>query len=747
MPPGRVPAATAALLLLGLGGAGARSVADGDEAAGHAAGHARMVALLAEAARATPWGYPLDTDLERGRAELAAIPPGAHEQRALRLALFSEQQMRLGRIEESIRTLEEARDTARRLPEWARPPGAEALGFWLGVAHLRLAETENCVKLHTGEACILPIREGGVHARKEASRAAVPCFAEVVRGTPPGAPLHVAAKWLVNIAFMTLGEYPEGVPADLRIDPAVFAAKADFPRFENVAQKAGLDTLSLAGGAVVEDFDGDGFLDVLVSSFDLATPLRLFRNGGDGSFTPRTAEAGLEGIGGGLNMVQADYDNDGDVDVLVLRGAWLGAEGRHANSLLRNDGHGTFTDVTFAAGLGEVHYPTQTAAWADYDLDGHLDLYVGNEVSQTEPYPSQLFRSNRDGTFTDVARAAGVENLRWAKGVAWGDYDGDGWPDLYVSNLHGDNRLYRNRGDGTFTDVAPALGVAGPKSSFAAWFWDYDNDGVLDILVNSYLRPLRRGAPPDVWYVAASRLGLPHPAEAPALYRGDGKGGFVDVAAETGLHHSTLPMGANFGDLDGDGWLDFYLGTGYPGLEGLVPNVMYRNDRGRRFVDVTFAGGFGHLQKGHGVAFADLDNDGDQDVFAQMGGFYPPDSFADALFENPGFGHRWITLELVGTRSNRSAIGTRIRVEIEEEGRVRSLYRRVGSGGSFGADPLREEIGLGRAGRIRKLEVHWPASRTTQTFRDVGVDRFARVVEGKDEIQRLPGRPARTRAR
>ena len=160
-------------------------------------------------------------------------------------------------------------------------------------------------------------------------------------------------------------------------------------------------------------------------------------------------------------------------------------------------------------------------------------------------------------------------------------------------------------------------------------------------------------------------------------------------------------MAGNFGDLDNDGYLDFYLGTGYPDYEALMPNVMYRNRRGTGFADVTSAGGFGHLQKGHGIAFADLDNDGDQDVFEQMGGFLPGDKYFNVAFENPGFGNHWIGVELVGVRSNRSAIGARIRAEVVENGRRRSIYKHVNSGGSFGANPLRQTIGLGEASTHR----------------------------------------------
>ena len=476
-----------------------------------------------------------------------------------------------------------------------------------------------------------------------------------------------------------------------------------------------------------DDFDSDGWLDIIVSDWSPSGQLRYFRNNGDGSFTERTKAAGLTGFFGGLNLVQADYDNDGDVDVYVLRGAWLEEVGRgYPNSLLQNDGKGRFRDVTFEAGLGEDHFPTQTAAWADFDNNGHADLYVGNEN-----FPSQLFRNNGDGTFADVAPRAGVTNDDFAKAVVWGDFDRDRLPDLYVSNFGGPNRLYRNKGDGTFADVAPDANVTYPFKSFPAWFWDFNNDGRLDLFVSGYEWNVRD--------VAADYLGLPAmETELDSLYQGNGQGGFRNVGPAAGLTQITQPMGSNFGDLDNDGFPDFYLGTGYPDYEGLMPNLLFRNQGGSHFADVTAAAGVGHLQKGHGVAFADFDHDGDQDIFTELGGAFAGDVFGNALFENPGIENNWIVVKLVGVESNRSAIGARIRAEITENGKARSVYKWVNTGGSFGANPLRQHIGLGSAGTIELLEVYWPTTDQAQRFRNLKANQFIAITEGQKEYVTLP---------
>ncbi len=684
-----------------------------------------------------------DSTVRRLRAQLAAIDVEDEAGRRVdALYALGIAELHFGLEEEALGHLEEARAL---LPDDAPRVQRIELLHGLAVASLRRAETQNCCQSNNPDSCILPLQRGALHTRPDGSTAAIGYLTELLDMLPRTEPEYDLAQWLLNLAYMTLDRYPDDVPAEHLVDPAHFRSRTPFPRFPNVAAELGLDTFSLAGGVVVDDLDDDGDFDVLTSSSDATQELRLFLNDGGGEFRECHEAAGLGGLSGGMNMVQADYDDDGDVDVLVLRGAWLGAEGRHPSSLLRNegvaaDGQVTFSDVTYAEGLGTDHYPTQAAAWADFDNDGDLDLFVGNESTHDLRAPCQLFRNDGPGReasprFVDVAATAGVENLECTKGAVWGDYDADGDPDLFVSNLTKDNRLYRNEGDGTFVDVARRLNVHLPRSSFPAWFWDYDNDGALDLFVSNYAHPPGRVA---AFYTGASAV-RPRTWTC-GFYRNRGDGSFVDVAVQVGLDQPMMPMGGNYGDLDHDGYLDFYLGTGGPDIASVMPNLMFLNEGGRRFADVTMAGGFGHLQKGNATAFADLDHDGDQDVFQQMGGFYAGDRYHDALYRNPGFGNRWVGVKLVGTASNRSAIGARIAVTCREGEHERTVHRQVGSGGSFGANPLEQQIGLGKAERIIRLVVSWPTPGAEQTFADVPLDRRIVITEGSDEVTLRPPR-------
>jgi hypothetical protein len=231
------------------------------------------------------------------------------------------------------------------------------------------------------------------------------------------------------------------------------------------------------------------------------------------------------------------------------------------------------------------------------------------------------------------------------------------------------------------------------------------------------------------------------------LYHNNHDGTFTDVTDAMGLDKPVFAMGANFGDIDNDGWLDMYLGTGNPDFASLVPNRMFKNIGGKRFADITIAARVGNLQKGHGVSFADIDNDGDQDIFTRVGGAYASDGYFNSLYLNPGQDtcNNWIGVLLRGTKANRSAIGAEIEVRVTENGVRRSVFMDVNSGGSFGCNPLRKEIGIGRAKQIDELVIRWPGSRTEQIFRNVAPRQFLLIEEGADRPVTQAVKPLRLR--
>lgn len=636
-----------------------------------------------------------------------------------------------GRSQDAIDVFETLLD---KLPEnKVITPTTKGLHDALAISYMRLGEQVNCRDNHSSESCLFPIKGSGIHTDRQGSEKAIAIYKEILKVFPD----DLQSRWLLNLAYMTLDEYPKGVPAGQLISPNVFKPEYDLPVFENISMNVGLDVNELAGGVIVDDFNNDSFLDILVSSWGLYGKLHFFENNGNGTFTEKTVPSGLQDLTGGLNLIQADYNNDGFLDFYILRSAWSGFDwmGQLPNSLVKNNGDGTFTDVTIASGMYAPN-PTQSAVWVDFNNDGWLDLFVGNEThSQKELNPAQFFLNKKDGTFQDIAPQLGLNFTEYIKGVNSGDINNDGLMDLYISILNGPNKLLVNRGGTSieswkFEDITQKAGVAEPLESFPTWFFDYDNDGWEDIFVTCF-DGYSLGQ--QAFEVAADYLGQQPKADLPRLYRNTGAGNFTNVTASTQLNHILPAMGCNYGDLDNDGYLDFYIGTGAPDYRAIVPNRMFRNNAGKTFQDVTYAGNFGHIQKGHGIGFSDLDNDGDQDIYAVMGGSVSGDIFQNALFENPGNNNQWITIQLQGTASNRSAIGARIRLIIEnKDGSTREIYNTVSSGGSFGANSLQAEIGLGNCKSITSIAVNWPNG--IFEFIDYGSSKtgvFIKIVEGQ----------------
>lgn len=646
----------------------------------------------------------------------------------------------LGKEDEAIPLLEE--QVAKINNEGIR--GMNKLKVQLALAYLRAGERVNCLINHTGETCILPIKGSGIHKIQEGSRKAITIYEELLKEYHE----NMEYRWLLNIAYMTLGEYPTHVPHAWLL-PGLDAVSDELDSlghvnaFRDVAGSLSLDVNNMAGGVIADDFDNDGYLDLVTSSWDIDEGLHFFKNNGDGTFTDRAVEAKLSGITGGLNLLQMDFNNDGLKDIFVLRGAWLrGNFGRQPNSLLKNNGDGTFTDITIKSGLLSFH-PTQTATWNDFNNDGWIDVFIGNETWQgnasSGTHECELYLNNKDETFTNVAARAKCDVTGFIKGVTSGDYNKDGLKDLFITSLSGERFLLKNSGISddipTFEDVTRSAGLSAEQArTFPTWFFDYDNDGWLDILAGDFTfeKPIASYSAEEALKIFKGTSGTI------LLYKNNGDGTFRNVAAEVQTNKTAFAMSGNFGDIDNDGYLDFYLGTGNPELESIVPNKMFLNLEAKRFVDITAKARVGHLQKGHAIAFADLDNDGDQDIYIEMGGAYKGDSFHNSFYLNPGQDEKnhWITIDLI-RKDQKNVIGTSVRVSFRENGVRRDAHRDVNSGGSFGASPIRREIGIGQATLIDEIEIKWHPGNVSQIFRDVDADQFIRIYEGQEELEKV----------
>jgi len=536
--------------------------------------------------------------------------------------------------------------------------------------------------------------------------------------------------------------------------------------FTDIAREAGLTAVTTYGGTKTNkyllettgcgvamlDYDNDGNIDLFfVNGTTLegfapgqAPTSHLYRNRGNGTFEDVTAKAGLALAGWGQGACAGDYDNDGYEDLFVT--FW------GQNRLFHNRGNGTFEDVTSSAGLLTPTRWGAGCAFLDFDRDGLLDLFAANYIDfdlKTAPVPDSglcrykgvpvacgppglnggknvLYRNKGHGVFEDVSEKSGITKAAgtYGLGVSTLDFDNDGWIDLYVANDSNPSTLYRNRRDGTFEDIAVPAGCAysqdgKPQAGMGLAFGDYDRDGTIDIFKTNFA------------------------GDTSTLYANTGDGLCQDrtFASGIGLNTRWLGWGVGFLDLDLDGWLDLFLVNGhvYPEVEQIKTEagyrqrkVVYRNLRNGRFEDVSERLGapITTPHAGRGAAFGDIDNDGDIDV-AVNNVHEPPNLYRLDTNHTAS----WTELKLVGTKSNHSAIGARVRIVIGST----TLVREVRGGGSYySQNDLRVQAGLGEAARIDRVDVRWPNG-NEEVWRDVPVKRIVTLVEGKAGAG-LPGK-------
>jgi tetratricopeptide (TPR) repeat protein len=493
-------------------------------------------------------------------------------------------------------------------------------------------------------------------------------------------------------AAQKMGGYPPFVPMAHRMEMKAGFAKPTV-HFEDIAARIGLDKTSGGRGTAVFDYDNDGLLDIAVTSaYGGAT---LYHNNGDGTFTDVSITSGLDAATNTFGVTAGDYNNDGFTDLYITRAGFYMGEGQ----LYRNNGDGTFTDVTKQAGLDTIWGPAFTASWVDYDGDGLLDLFVANNLGSLfeRKTPNRLFHNNGDGTFTEVTEQAGLKTIWPTIGGAWGDYDNDGRMDLFLSNGLGRSQLYHNNGDGTFTDVSELAGVTAMGFGSPAFWWDYDNDGWMDIGQfiwsdhDDVIYTMRHGeAPPN--------------GQSMRVYHNNRDGTFTLVSRELGLTECWGTMSGSFGDFNNDGYLDLALGNGSPKLDRLDPMVVFEND-GTKFRNTSFAAGLPFTGKSHGVNMADLFGDGRLSILVAAGGAYPGDLLTTSVYCPTSLPGNYLNMRLAGVRSNRSAIGAR--VSLEAGGRKQ--FREVTGGSNFGCLPLEQHFGLGDILKVDAVEIRWPS--------------------------------------
>lgn len=661
--------------------------------------------------------------------------------------------------------------------------------FWLALAHLRRGEALNCLERlrhdtmgaavsHAAGICALPL--GSFHDRPQPSRRAAQLFERLLDRYDAADAVY---RWLLNFSYMTVDGFPDEVPGRYRLpgdfvdrlygtSEAELEALAGRLRFVDRAAELGVDRLDTGRGVAVEDFDRDGDLDLAVGgTFE---DVRFYRNdvhvadpapvadGPRGRFTDVTEAVGLGGVLQPFFVSAADFDDDGWVDLLVGRPF-------ERFALFRNElgETGRFRDVTADSGLlregdEERLASTWAIAWGDVDRDGDLDLFLtqwgvsfpsSSEYLSAPRMGSRLYL-NDGGRFTDRTAEYGLEDVvrgAFLVGAAFGDVEGDGYPELMLSGwVRGTTVLLRNRQGRRFE----ASGLVDPlRPGFMTAFVDVDHDGRLDLFRGGY--GIARTSIPRVLERALDP-GLDRQEARRGSHRGTSSLIYVQTPdsrfePREDYFAGRLPvgtMGASYGDLDNDGCLDFYLGTGSPEPWYVVPNLMYL---GRRegwecrggTVNVSGLAGFGTVQKGHGVVFFDFDGDGDQDVYSALGGMWPGDEWPNQLFVNEGQGrHRWVKLRLRGRQTNRYGVGARIRVVAvgpAGEPIVRTYHMDAKTG--FGSAPYLAHVGLGEAVAVEEVEVEWPVSGCRASYQ-VELGRPGAPAQVLDEAACGPQRPS-----
>lgn len=536
-------------------------------------------------------------------------------------------------------------------------------------------------------------------------------------------PQDIRYRWMLRALTLHSGQLEKTIQESFRLNVPP-AAPATF-QFSDVTTSSGTGRLALGRGAAWGDFDNDGSDDILVGAE--RAPFRLLRNRKDGTFEDVAGNMGLvdpEGLGCYAAQF-VDYDNDGFQDIFLTSNGW-GGGGRLF--LFHNDSGKRFRDSTRAAGLAE---PVNAfgSAWADYDNDGLVDLAVAAGIIDPAAGDRiRLYHNEGNGKFREVGEQAGLtQRARWIS-VCWGDYDGDGRQDLLATSYDAGPFLFRNLGHGRFEDVTSRCGIRNLKHAYTCEFLDFDNDGKLDIFVSTY----PEGDYKTMIESKVSRSVVDH-SQHQLLFRNNGDGTFRNVTADASVTGWYGAMSSQTGDLDNDGFDEILLGTGNPALDWCEPKVILHNNGKSQFTDVAESSKLVHFGMLHGMALADYDDTGNLSLFGSFGGFYWGSRETSRLYRNSGSGNLSLEIRLVGTRSNRDAIGAKLTALAGQH----TIYKWVSGGCGFGSGNSRcVHLGLGQEKQVKHLHIDWPSG-LRQSFHFVEAGQRIEITEGQNHWRTL----------
>lgn len=615
--------------------------------------------------------------LSPGQAPAASVPGDVKD-----LAEFEEarQPLLAGRFDEALRTL---------LPALKQRPGIGP--YTVAIIYLRMERYADGIQ-YALQAC---------------------------RDTPT----DIRYQWMLRTLTLQAGKSESAIPREFRLKvPPGFPST--FP-LHDVTEGSGVGRLALGRGAAWGDFDNDGREDILVGAE--RAPFRLLRNQGDGTFKDVARESGLvDPVGLGCYASQfIDYDNDGFQDIFLTSNGW-GGGGRLF--LFHNEGGKRFVDVTPEAGLA-AHVNAFGSSWADLDGDGRIDLAVAAGIIDPDGGDRiRLYHNEGNGRFREIGEQAGLtQKARWIS-LCWGDYDGDGRPDLLATSFDKGPFLFRNLGQGLFEDVSLQAGIRTQCHAYTCEFFDYDNDGRLDIFVSTY----PDGDFKTMIETKINGAAVPQ-AQRQLLFRNNGDGTFRNVTEDAGITGWYGAMSSQVADLDNDGFDEIFLGTGNPELDWCEPKPVFRNDGRGRFRDIGESCGLVHYGMLHGMAFADYDDSGNLSLFGSFGGFYWGSRETSRLYRNAGSGNKSLEIRLVGTRSNRDAIGARISARAGN----RRIYKWVDGGNGFGCGNSRVvHLGLGAETHVSELQIDWPSG-LRQSFHNIPAGQRIEITEASDRVRSL----------